>query len=76
MESALCAIQMAVHLFRCVSSMLADSLCYHFGKEGSRAFAFDKVLQCINISQLSPVYAQETQLTDCERLGPWCVVFE
>ena len=42
MESALCVGQGEVHLFLCVSSVSADSLRCHFGKEGSQPFGYDE----------------------------------
>ena len=70
MESALCVGQGEVHLFLCVSSVSADSLRCHFGKEGSRAFGYDEALPGVFVSQPSPFYAQETQHPTCSLLGP------
>ena len=70
LESALCVGQGEVHLFFCVSSMSADSLRCHFGKEGSRAFGYDEALPGVFVSQPSPVCAQETQHPASSLLGP------
>ena len=74
MESALCVGPVEVHLFLCVSSMSADSLRYHFGKEGSRTFGFDEALLGVFVSQPSAFCAQETQHPASSLLGPWWVV--
>jgi hypothetical protein len=63
-----------VHLFLCVSSVSADSLRCHFGKEGSRAFGYDEALPGVFVSQPSPFYAQETQHPASSLLGPRRVV--
>jgi hypothetical protein len=74
LESALCVGQGEVHLDLCVSSVSADSLRCHFGKEGSRVFGYDKALLGVFVSQPSPSYAQETQHPTSSLLGPWIVV--
>ena len=56
-EFALCVGRVDVHLFLCVSSMFADSLRCHFGKEGGRTFGFDKALPGVFVSQPSPFCA-------------------
>jgi hypothetical protein len=63
-----------VHLFLCVSSVSADSLRCHFGKEGSRAFGYDEALPGVFVSQPSHFYAQETQHPASSVLGPRRVV--
>jgi hypothetical protein len=63
-----------MHLFLCVSSVSADSLRGHFGKEGSRTFGYDEALPGVFVSQSSPFYAQETQHPVSSLLGPRRVV--
>jgi hypothetical protein len=74
LESALCIGRVAVHLFLCLSSVSADSLQCHFGKEGSRTFGNDEALPGVFVSQPSPCYAQETQHPASSLLGPRRVV--
>ena len=57
-----------------VSSMSADSLRCHFGKEGSRTLGFDKALPGVFVSQPSPFCAKETQHHASVLLGPRRVV--
>jgi hypothetical protein len=54
--------------------MSADSLRWHFGKEGSRTFGFDEALLGVFVSQPSPFCAQETQHPASFVLGSWRVV--
>jgi hypothetical protein len=42
LDSAVCVGWAEVHLFLCVSSMSADTLRCHFGKEGIQASGFDE----------------------------------
>jgi hypothetical protein len=56
--------------------MSADSLRFHFGKEGTRTFGFDEALLGVFVSQPSPCYAQETQHPASSLLGPQRVVFQ
>jgi hypothetical protein len=58
-----------VRQFVCTSSVSPDSLVYHFGLEGSRAFDFCNALQGVFPSQPSPPDAQETQLLTSSLLG-------
>jgi hypothetical protein len=74
LESALCFGLGEVRQFLCVSSVSADSLRCHFGKEGSRAFGYNEALPGVFVSQPSPIYAQETQHPASSLLGPRCVV--
>jgi len=74
LASALCVGRVEVHLFLSVSSVSADSLQCHFGKEGSRTFGFDEVLLGVFVSQPSPCCAQETQHPASFLLGPRRVV--
>jgi hypothetical protein len=61
LESALCVGRVEVHLFFCVSSVLGDSLQWHFRKEGSWTFGFDEALPGVFVLQASPFCTQETQ---------------
>jgi len=61
LESALCVGRVEVHLFLCVSSVSAESVRCHFGKEGSWTFGFDESLPGVFVSQPSPLCAQETE---------------
>ena len=70
LESAHCVGQGEVHLFLCVSSVSADSLRCHFGKEGSRAFGYDEALPGVFASRPSPIYSQESQHPESSLLGP------
>ena len=70
LDSAVCVVWAEVHLFLCVSSGSADSLRCHFGKEGSRAFGYDKALPGVFVSQPSPFYALETEGPASTILGP------
>jgi len=70
-ESAGWVDQMEVHLFLYVSSMSADSLWCHIGKEGIRPCGFDKVLPGVFLSQPLPFYAPETQHPTCSLLRLW-----
>jgi hypothetical protein len=63
-----------MHLFLCVSSVAAESLQCHFGKEGSRTVGYDEALPGVFVSQPSPVYAQESQHPASFLLGPRCMV--
>jgi len=74
LDSALCVGRVEVHMFLCISSVPADSLRCHFGKEGSRTFGFDEALLGVIISQPSPFYAQETQHPTSSLLRPRRVV--
>jgi len=74
LESALCVGQVEVHLFLCVSSMSADSLRCHFGKEGCRTFGYDEALPGVFVSQASPFCAKETQHPASCLLGPRHVI--
>ena len=76
LESALCVGLVEVHLFRCVSSVSADSLRCQFGKEGSRTIGFDEALPGVSVSQPSPFCAEETQHPAPYLLGPRRVVSE
>ena len=51
-----------VHTCLCTSSVSANSLLCHFGKEGSHPFDFHELLPDVIVSQPSPCYARETQL--------------
>jgi hypothetical protein len=57
LESALCVGRVEVYLFLSVSSMSADSLRCHFGKEGSRTFGFDEALPGVFLLHTSPFCA-------------------
>jgi len=74
LESALCVGRVEVHLFLCMSSVSADSLRCHFGKEGSRTFGFDEALPGVFVSQPSPFCAQETSQPASFLLRPRHVV--
>jgi hypothetical protein len=74
LESALCVGRVEVHLLVCVSSVFADSLQCHLGKEGSRTFGYDEALPGVFVSQPSPCYAQETQHPASSLLGPRRVI--
>jgi hypothetical protein len=74
LESTLCVGRGEVQLYLCVSSVSADSLRCHFGKEGSETFGFDEALLGVFLSQPSPFYAQETQLPTSSLLSPRRVV--
>jgi hypothetical protein len=74
LESALCVKRVEVHLFLYMSSVSADSLRCHFGKEGSRTFGFDEALPGVMVSQPLPCFAQETQHLASSLLGPRHVV--
>jgi hypothetical protein len=74
LEPALGIGQVGVHLFLCISSVSADSLRFHFGKEGSQRFGFDEALPPVVVSQPSPFYAQQPQYPAFSLLGPWCLV--
>jgi hypothetical protein len=71
LEAALCVGRVEVHLFLCISSVSADALQCHFGKEGSETFGYDKALRGVFVLQPSPLYAQETQHPACSLLRPW-----
>jgi len=58
-----------VHLFLCASSVFADSLLCHFGKEGSHPCGFHERLLGVILSEPPPVYAKETQLPTSSLLG-------
>jgi hypothetical protein len=73
-ESALWDWWVEVHLFRCISTVSADSLWCHFGQEGSLSFGFDDALLGVFVSQPSPCYIQETQHPASCLLRPWRVV--
>jgi len=49
--SALCVGWVEVYLFICVSMVSADSMRFHFAKEGSRKLGFDEALQGVFVSQ-------------------------
>jgi len=59
---AVCVGRVEVHHFDCTFSMSADSLRWHLGKEGINLCGLDEAQQGVILSQLSPVYVQETQL--------------
>jgi hypothetical protein len=56
--SAVCIGQFEMHLIHCVSSVAADRLQCHFGKEGIRPSGFDIVQPGVFLSQPSPCYVQ------------------
>jgi hypothetical protein len=60
LESAVGVGRVEVHLFLCISSMWADSLWWHFGKEGCQICGVGETLLGVFESQPSPVYAQDT----------------
>ena len=64
-----------VHLCLCITSVTADYLLCHFGKEGSRLFDFHESLPGVFLSPPSPCYAQETQLLASPLLRLLPVVF-
>jgi hypothetical protein len=51
LETALCVGRGEVHLFLCLTSVSADSLWGHFGKEGSQTFGYDEALPGVFVSQ-------------------------
>jgi len=63
-----------VYLCLCASSMPADSLLCHFGKEGSHPFDFQELLPGDFQSLPSLCYAPETQLLASSLLGLRCEV--
>ena len=70
LESALNVRRVEVHLFHCVTSVSADGLRCHFGREGSWTFGYDEALPGVIVSQPSHLGAQETQHPASSRLGP------
>jgi len=74
MESALCVGRVEMHLFLCVSTVSAESLWCHFGKEGSQTFGFDEALPGVFVSHPSHFCAQETQHPTSFLLRPRRVV--
>jgi len=61
-----------VHLYHCTSSVSANTLLCHLGREGSHQFEFHKLLPSDFPLQPSPFYSQETQLpTSSSHLGVW-----
>jgi len=66
-EMALAVVE--VHLCLCVSSVTADSLLCHFGKQGNHSFDFHYSMPNVFILPPSPLYAQETQLRASSLLG-------
>jgi len=74
MESVLCEGRAVVQLFLSVSRVSADSLPYHFGKEGSRTFGFDEALPGVFVRHPSPFSLQETKHPTSSLLGPRRVV--
>jgi hypothetical protein len=76
LESALCIRWVVMVIFLCVSSMSADSLWCHFGKEASRTSGFNEALPGVFVSPPTPFDAQETQHCATSLVGPRCVVSE
>jgi len=74
LESALYIGRVEMDQCLCISSMSADCLRCHFGKEGSRMFGFDEALPGVFLSKPSPFCAQETQHPASSLLGPRRVV--
>ena len=72
--SSVCEGGVEVHLFLCGSSMSADSLRCHLGRERIRPFDFDKALLGVFPLQCSPFYALETQHSVSSLLGHMRVV--
>jgi hypothetical protein len=70
LDSARCVGWQEVHLFLGVSSVSADSLQGHFGKEGIRPRDFDEAYPAVFLSQPSPLSDQETQHSASSLLGP------
>jgi hypothetical protein len=60
-----------VHLCLCASGLSVDSLLCHFDKEGSILCDFHEPLLGVYLSQPSPDYAQQKQLTTASLLGLW-----
>jgi len=60
LESAVCVGLVEMHLFLGISSVSADSLRCHFGKEGICPSGFDEAWPGVFLSQPSPCYAPET----------------
>jgi len=69
-ESALCVGRVEVNLFLCISSVSANSVRRHFGKEGSQTYDFDEALPGVFVSQPSLCHALESQHPACSLLGP------
>jgi hypothetical protein len=72
--SAVCVGQVEVHMSLGFSSLSADSLRCHLGKEGSLTCGFNEALPGVFVLQTSPFYRQETQHAASSRLGPWPMV--
>jgi len=60
-----------VHPCLCVSSVTADSLLCHFGKEGSCPFDIYESLLGAFLSPPSPFYIQDTKFLASSLLGLW-----
>ena len=73
LESALFIGRVEVHLFLCVSSVTANSLRWHFGKECSQTFGHDEALPGVFVSQPSPFVPRKlnTPLLFFSDLGTW-----
>jgi len=59
--SSVCVARVEVQLFLCISSMSADALRGHFGKEGICPFDFHEASLGVLLSQPSPFYTLESQ---------------
>jgi len=64
-----------VSRIHCASSLSADSLRCHFGKEGSRPYHVYEPLPGMILSQLSSVNAEETQLLASSVVRLWHKVY-
>jgi hypothetical protein len=62
------------HLCLCVSSVTADSLLCHFGKEGSHLCDFHESMLGVFLLSPSPSHAQENQFLASSLLGLWVKV--
>ena len=62
-------VMLEVHPCLCISSLMADSLLCHFGKEGSHLFDFHESLLGVFLSLPSTLYAQETQILESSLHG-------
>jgi hypothetical protein len=73
LESKLCVAWGDVNLFLWVSTVSAESLRCHFGKEGSRMFGFDEALPGVFVSQPSPFMPRNlsTPLLLFSNLSSW-----
>jgi len=74
LESALCVRRVEVLLFLSLSSVSADSLQCHLGKEGSWTFSVNEALPGVFVLQPSPFSPLETQHPASFLLRPWRVV--